>query len=232
MHLNPSAHTIERSIAFILASHGSLRFYGHFKAEIKILFFYIPKPDVSQTAIPFPTTVVIFWRVASGPQSFAFLSLRDTQVWSWGALTQPLWMPWDASRVMLGRGGGGLPGCTEMQAAVPHPPPHSQHKCTSLTRFCSSTEASLSLVSLQYVASISSLPFAICIMVIILFCSQMAAPNAAHRSFKYPDQRGFVSEMILALWGEEVAGSTEVADIAPLALGAWLNCRASKDEKI
>lgn len=69
-------------------------------------------------------------------------------------------------------------------------------------------------------ASISLLPFAICIMVIIPFCSQMAAPNAARRSCKYPDQRGFVSEIILALWGEEVARSTEVADIAPLALGA------------
>ena len=48
----------------------------------------------------------------------------------------------------------------------------------------------------------------------------MAAPNAARRYCKYPDQRGFVSEIILALWGEEVARSTEVADIAPLALGA------------
>lgn len=36
---NPSIHTMERAIAFILASHGSLRFYGHFKAEIKIPFY-------------------------------------------------------------------------------------------------------------------------------------------------------------------------------------------------
>lgn len=88
MHLNPSAHTIERSIAFILASHRSLRFYGCFKAEIKILF-YIQKPDVSQTAILFPTTVVIFsLRCCIWTTVLCLSFSRDVQAYS-GSLLLP-----------------------------------------------------------------------------------------------------------------------------------------------
>lgn len=89
MHLNPSAHTIERSIAFILASHRSLRFYGCFKAEIKILF-YIQKPDVSQTAILFPTTVVIFsLRCCIWPTVLCLSFSRDVQAYSRSLFPSP-----------------------------------------------------------------------------------------------------------------------------------------------
>lgn len=132
MHLNPSAHTIERSIAFILASHGSLRFYGHFKAEIKILF-YIPKPDVSQTAIPFPTTVVIFSDVLHldcSPLPFFLLETRRC-----GAEVSRCSHPTPLNAMGCrqcdaGEWRWGMPGCREMQTAVPRPPPHSQHKHT------------------------------------------------------------------------------------------------------